>query len=416
MQPLEGMADPLLDILVPHLPTSIAPSLTASSRAVLLSDYIQHIRGLSVSSISSETAQLNASLQNVERSLTNLAINSRPHLISTSATLEAFTDSFNSLALSIPPLSQIIPGLKSNVSQFHPVNDRHPSATLLSNVDKVLDILELPSLVLTCVRNGYYAEALDLVGHVRRLAIRYKNVKVIEMIQAEVEDALLEMTTLLLRLLRENVQLPTAIKVISYLRRLQPFQASPNPKLELQHIYLLSRMIHLKSQLQSLEPLKSIPEKYLKRYIEFFREFVFAAIIGFRSIFPKDGEGDKDSSNDGSGTGVSSTQLKGSDYVDDISVVDAGEQLLSSFIYHTTMDLKKTVKEMLPMIPDKSSYAVLYLQVIYSSQSLARVGGEFWGIMADEEDRKEYVAANQTNPWVVALEKQRDLAKKLKSY
>ncbi|KAK9353535.1 oligomeric Golgi complex subunit 8 [Lipomyces doorenjongii] len=406
------MADPLLDMLMPHLPKNVAAGLTTSSQAILLTDYLQHIRGLPVSSISSETTQLSASLQAVDRSLTNLAINSRPHLLSTSATLKAFTESFNSLTLKVPSLSQIIPELESNVSQFHPVNDRQASATLLSNVDKVLDILELPSLVLTCVRNGYYAEALDLVGHVRRLAIRYKNVTVIEMIQAEVDDALLEMTTILLRLLRENVQLPTAIKVISYLRRLQPFQASPNPTLELQHIYLLSRMIHLKSQLQSLDPLKSIPEKYLKRYIEFFREFVFAAIIGFRSIFPK--EDDKESSKVDSSE--LSTQLAGSKDVSDTSVVDAGEQLLSSFIYHTTMDLKKTVNDMLPMIPDKSSYASLYLQVIYSSQSLARVGGEFWSIMADEKERKEFAAADETNPWVAALEKQRDLAKKLKSY
>ncbi|KAK9373185.1 oligomeric Golgi complex subunit 8 [Lipomyces chichibuensis] len=406
------MADPLLDMLMPHLPKNVVAGLTTSPQPVLLADYLQHIRGLQVSSISSEAAQLSASLQAVDKSLTSLAINSRPHLLSTSATLKAFTDSFNSLTLKVPSLSQIIPELESNVSQFHPVNDRQASATLLSNVDKVLDILELPSLVLTCVRNGYYAEALDLVGHVRRLAIRYKNVTVIEMIQAEVDDALLEMTTILLRLLRENVQLPTAIKVISYLRRLQPFQASPNPTLELQHIYLLSRMIHLKSQLQSLDPLKSIPEKYLKRYIEFFREFVFAAIVGFRSIFPK--ENDKESSKVGSST--LSTQLTGSKDVSDTSVVDAGEQLLSSFIYHTTMDLKNTIKDMLPMVPDKSSYASLYLQVIYSSQSLARVGGEFWGIMADENDRQEFTAANETNPWVAALEKQRDLAKKLKSY
>ncbi|KAK9484138.1 oligomeric Golgi complex subunit 8 [Lipomyces starkeyi] len=406
------MADPLLDMLMPHLPKNVAAGLTTSSHAVLLSDYLQHIRGLPVSSISSETIHLSASLQAVDRSLTNLAITSRPHLLSTSATLKSFTESFNSLTLKVPSLSQIIPELESNVSQFHPVNDRQASATLLSNVDKVLDILELPSLVLTCVRNGYYAEALDLVGHVRRLAIRYKNVTVIEMIQAEVDDALLEMTTILLRLLRENVQLPTAIKVISYLRRLQPFQASPNPTLELQHIYLLSRMIHLKSQLQSLDPLKSIPEKYLKRYIEFFREFVFAAIIGFRSIFPK--EDDKESLKVGSS--ALSAQLAGSKDGSSTSVVDAGEQLLSSFIYHTTMDLKKTVKDMLQMIPDKSSYASLYLQVIYSSQSLARVGGEFWTIMADEKDRQEFAAVNQTNPWVAALEKQRDLAKKLKSY
>ncbi|KAJ8097587.1 oligomeric Golgi complex subunit 8 [Lipomyces tetrasporus] len=410
------MADPLLDILVPHLSEDVATNLSALSRSNLLADYLQHVRGLSVSQISTETTQLSTSLQAVDRSLTTLAINSRPHLISTSATLESFTERFNSLAISLPSLSQIIPELESNVSQFHPVNDRQASATLLSNVDKVLDILELPSLVLTCVRNGYYAEALDLVGHVRRLAIRYKNVKVIEMIQAEVDDALLEMTTLLLRLLRENVQLPTAIKVISYLRRLQPFQASPNPTLELQHIYLLSRVVHLKSQLQSLDPLKSIPEKYLKRYIELFREFVFAAIIGFRSIFPK--EGAKQLLNDGSSALATqlATTKDGSENQESTSVVDAGDQLLSSFIYHTAMDLKRTVMDMLPLIPDKSSYAALYLQVIYSSQSLARVGGEFWGIMADETDRKEFAAAKENNPWVAALEKQRDLAKKLKSY
>ncbi|KAK9319933.1 oligomeric Golgi complex subunit 8 [Lipomyces orientalis] len=410
------MADPLLDILVPHLSEEVATDPTALSRSNILTDYLQHVRGLSVSEIATEATQLSTSLQAVDRSLTTLAINSRPHLISTSATLESFTESFNSLALSLPSLSQIIPELESNVSQFHPVSDRQASATLLSNVDKVLDILELPSLVLTCVRNGYYAEALDLVGHVRRLAIRYKNVKVIEMIQAEVDDALLEMTTLLLRLLRENVQLPTAIKVISYLRRLQPFQASANPTLELQHIYLLSRVVHLKSQLQSLEPLKSIPEKYLKRYIELFREFVFAAIIGFRSIFPK--EDAKPLVNGGSNALAAhlATTKDGSDTQESTSVVDAGDQLLSSFIYHTAMDLKKAVMDMLPLIPDKSSYAALYLQVIYSSQSLARVGGEFWGIMADETDRKEFAAAKEHNPWVTALEKQRELAKKLKSY
>ncbi|KAK9480223.1 oligomeric Golgi complex subunit 8 [Lipomyces japonicus] len=415
------MADPLLDILKKNLPNAVssATKLSNGKNSAQLEEYLVHLRELSISDLPTEERQLDASLDSVDKSLTRLAIESRPYLISTSATLESFTANFNLLSESVPKLSEFGSQLENEVANFNPVNDRQASATLLANVDKVLDILELPSLVLTCVRNGYYAEALDLVGHVRRLAIRFKGIAVIEMIQSEVDDALLEMTTLLLRLLRENVQLPTAIKVISYLRRLKPFQESQNPTLELQHIYLLSRTIHLKAQLKSLEPLRSMPEKYLKRYIELFREFVFAAIVGFRSIFPKE---DADSialpmeySSSYNDAAQSKTDAE-TPFGESHGTVNAGDQLLSSFIYNTTYQLKQTVKDILPLIPDNSTYASLYLQVIYSSQSLGRVGGEFWSVLENKEELADRLKEGGQNPWLIALEKQRDLAKKLKSY
>ncbi|KAK7205981.1 oligomeric Golgi complex subunit 8 [Myxozyma melibiosi] len=401
--------DSLAEIIAGRLPKDLAEQVKSGKSA---NEYLRHLRELQVDSLSSESATLNSNLQSIDRSLTKLAIESRPNLIATSATLESFTKGFNSLTTSLPDLSHAMPSLEEDVVQFEPINDRGASATLFSNVDKVLDILELPTLILTCVRNGYYAEALDLVGHVRRLAIRYRNAKVLAMIQDEVDKALLEMTTSLLRLLRENVQLPTAIKVISYLKRLQPFQSSENSVLELQHIFLLSRSIHLKSQLKSLEPLQSLPEKYLRRYIEFFREFVFAAIIGFRSIFPKEGDTGpiRDRVDDQLLHDESKSTIREAAGV----TVDSGEQLLSSFIYVVTIELRQTVKQYLPLISDKSVYSALYLQIIYASQSLARVGGEFWSILADDEDLQFYASGDDKNPWISALEKQRELSKKLK--
>ncbi|KAK9380357.1 oligomeric Golgi complex subunit 8 [Kockiozyma suomiensis] len=397
--------DSLIDVISDSIPAEVLEQIQAWHDS---DDYFHHLRGLSTESMSVESVQLSSSLQAIDKSLTQLAVQSRPHLISTSSTLESFTQKFESLTIAVPYLSEVVPDLEMSVAHFSPVNDRGASATLLSNVDKILDILELPTLILTCVRNGYYAEALDLVGHVRRLTIRYRNAKVLMMIQNEVENALLEMTTLLLKLLRENVQLPTAIKVISYLKRLQPFQSSANSTLELQHIYLLSRSIHLRSQLKSLEPLQSLPEKYLKKYIECFREFVFAAVVGFRSIFPKEGASIIDDSE-------IQTQPPFSSFRKGV-LVDGGEQLLSSFIFVVTADLKRTIDSFLPLISDRSTYSSLYLQTIYASQSLARIGGEFWGILAGDSDSQYQAMGDSGNPWITALEKQRDLAKKLKPF
>ncbi|KAK9449106.1 oligomeric Golgi complex subunit 8 [Limtongia smithiae] len=383
--------DPLLALLEADLGPDLVARLTADPQCA---HYLAHVRALTLAALPAESAQLAAQAQQVDRALTALAVDSRPQLIATSTTLESFTARFDTLVNdALPPLTTVLPALANNVASFEPRNERTPSATLLANVDKILDILELPTLLLTCVRNGNYAEALDLVGHVRRLGIRFRGLKVIDIVQAEVDTVLLEMTTTLLRLLRENVQLPTAIKVISYLRRLQPFQASPNAALELQHIYLLSRMIHLKTQLRALDPLRGLPEKYLKRYIELFREFVFAAVVGFRSIFPKEHAD-----------------------IDDTSTVDPGEQLLSSFIYNAIATLRATFAAVIPTIPDKSTYESLYLQIIYSSQSLARVGGEFWSLLADNTDLASYTEQHTPNPWISALAKQRELAKKLKTY
>ena len=57
---------------------------------------------------------------------------------------------------------------------------RKLNSLALSRHTQLLEVLEIPQVMETCVRNGYYEEALDLNSHVRRLGKKHGGIPIIK--------------------------------------------------------------------------------------------------------------------------------------------------------------------------------------------------------------------------------------------
>lgn len=94
---------------------------------------------------------------------------------------------------------------------------------LVAQQPAMLELLETPQLIDTCVRTNNYDEALDLIAFANKVAVVAPDVPVVTKLTAEVaacQQALLEQ---LLSKLSGNVSLPECLRCVSYLRRLPVF-------------------------------------------------------------------------------------------------------------------------------------------------------------------------------------------------
>jgi hypothetical protein len=472
--------DPLYELLLPHVnqDASTTPSGQPSALAsnAQATTYLNRLSSLSLSDLTStEPASLLYSTQSHIRNLQALSKRSHKAIISSSSHLAKLQDLLPVFNEKAGSLKEELPGLESAASGFakkydrsadNEVLDRRKRAMLLSrNVDRVSDVLELPTLLSSTVSAAQiastasasitttsYASALDLHAHIKRLTGLYPNSELIAGISRQAEAEINDLTTILITTLQSpGLKLAAAMRTVGWLRRVAPelaedgtssvkpaavstrsFDVTASHKPNdgaLGSLFLVCRLHALHSMLDALEPLRDLAdqesllrgtkqsakqssqhasfgtqsERFVKRYIEIFREQSFNIVSMYKSVFPHEMPGAAENSN-----------AKEQNKEESLLPLPAP---VSSFVLHLVEMLKSTLILYMPNITDKSARESLLTQVLYCAGSLGRLGADFGMMIALFE---EEMAGSNTEAtlgeepeWAQVMKKHRVQASRL---
>ncbi|KAL6236892.1 hypothetical protein BDW75DRAFT_205567 [Aspergillus navahoensis] len=457
------MADHLYELLSSHLPATEA-ALPQDSTTI---QYLNRLPTLSLEAL--QTTEPQSLAQSVQSTLLSLqALSNRSH-----KSFITSADSLSNLCSSIPKLTRQaqelrdgIPKLDEEAVRFSSkysraaenatLEQRKKVMRLSRNVDRISDILELPTLLATAVSSAAansgnaatsfstsYSAALDLYAHIKRLQTLYPDSSLVKDVADQAEDAMKDMTSNLITALRvQNLRLAAAMRTVGWLRRVAPELDAANGDGggALGALFLICRLANLVSTLEALSPLRELAdqelqrrtrgaeqksgsgswadghqtERYLKRYIEIFREQSFAIVSLYKNIFiPDESEtGTTITSLEGIDARIRTAQSSQADRKHD--AFQSLPSALATFPAHLVQLLTETLRTYLPNIQDKSARESLLTQVLYCAASLGRLGGDFSMILTELGDTGEEEPESFALEWEEVMRKHRALAGRLK--
>ncbi|KZT22621.1 Dor1-domain-containing protein [Neolentinus lepideus HHB14362 ss-1] len=330
--------------------------------------YLSHLTTLPLDTLLSEPTSLSSTSAQLTNALTTLCHTNYKTFLSLHSTTNTLSDTLSSVTSSLTSLiSDALPALETSTRSFGEssksvLSERRKTSLVLDQYDKLHDLLEIPSLVESCVRNGYFQEALDLSAHTNTLAKRFPDIPIIVDVKAEVDIAIRSMLAQLLSTLREQAKLPALFKSVNFLRRMGILEED-----ELALAFLSSRMVYLKASFESVETEKKGIDgvnkdrdresyaRYLRKYIDVWREGVYDLVTQYTTIFLE--------------------RTSSSQKTQPPPVV---RTLLSTLTTNLLTRLLTTLKTNLPALrSDPPALSSLLTQLTYCATSFARVGMDF---------------------------------------
>ncbi|TCD69643.1 hypothetical protein EIP91_006868 [Steccherinum ochraceum] len=361
---------------IPALPELLAAS---SSKPISLdalsgpdaSAYLGHLTNLHLDALQSEPTSLSSSSAQLTNALTTLCHTSYPTFLSLHATTSTLSTSLSSLSSSIDSLLTTLPSLEGSARTFAQETrkiqkDRRKASLILEHHDKLYDVLSLPMLLDSCIRNHNYNEALLLSSHSSSLSQRFPDNPLIQSVRAECDARVQAMLTQLLGVLNEQAKLPALFRAVNFLRKMEVMDEQ-----ELALAFLTGRGLYLDGALNAVETEKKGNmegnkerdreeyARYLKRYVDVWREGVQDVVSQYNTIF-----------------------LERAPSTSSPTIPTQLHILLSTFATYRIQALLDLLKEDLPMIPDPTYLTPLLTQLTYCSNSFARLGMDFRGLLA----------------------------------
>ena len=346
-----------MDVTLAELLVENGDDLRKKLESKDMKDYTNQLTNLSLSDILQEPTNLSSEASQLTNSLTSLCHAEYSTFLSLHQTSSLLSSTFDSFSKSLTSLMDAIPVLDDQASSFIQEtkgvqDERKKAALVLDHHDEIVDILELPQLIDTCVRNGYYQEAMDLAAHASSLLQQFPDIQIIKEIEAEARVSMQFMQLQLLAQLRESAKLPTLFKAINFLRKSEILD---EPGLAL--AFITSRLAYLDGVIAGLDTSKAEPARHIRRYVDTWREGVHDVVTQYSTIFLERAPSDSEHSH---------------------KILS----FLSMFVNHEIKALNEVLASTLPLIDDTATLTSILNQLTYCGASFARIGVDFRFILA----------------------------------
>ncbi|GIL71912.1 hypothetical protein Vretifemale_2346 [Volvox reticuliferus] len=245
--------------------------------------YMSELLSYSLERLRKEPEVLKAEKEQLERNLQTTAVSQYTAFLDAANCMTSISNELSAVCEHLDSLLQATPELASTCEAFATnsaaVQEQSTQNKQLANSQSTLmELLEVPQLMDTCVRNGVYDEALDLQSFVGRVGLLHPDVPVVKLLMRQVAEVGHSMLQQLLGRLRTNIQLPECLRVMGYLRRIGAFSEA-----ELRLQFLQCRDEWISSLLADLDDGDSY--EYVKHLTDVHRLHLFDAVMQYRAIF-----------------------------------------------------------------------------------------------------------------------------------
>lgn len=317
--------------------------------------YLSKLGGLDVEQLNKEPDYLSDEKNAVLQTTQKLVFANYKTFIQTAESSREILSHFNETEGRLDKLVQNIPEFVGKCQSFCDTSKdinahrRLNSLTLTRNAE-LLEILEMPQLMDSCLRSNQYNEALELSQYARQLGMKHGNIPIISSIVAEIESSWSGMVGQVVGSLRGDLPLPRCLQLVGLLRSMDAFTES-----ELRIKFLQARDSWLQGLLNAIP--KEDPNLHMAKTIELSRIHLFNIITQYKAMFNDD-----------------ELVIPGRDLTLNESAIFYHwlEEKISQFLTTLEQDL-----------PGVTSIDTILGQCTYFGLSFGRVGVDFTGRMSD---------------------------------
>jgi len=344
--------------------------------------YVTYLTTSSLENLTLEPSLLQTQSHHLISSITSLTHASYPTFLALHGTTNALTTSLESLSGTLKGMiKEDLPAVEDSASAWRgrtegALSERAKARLVLEQSDKLRDLLDIPVLIETCVRNGYFQEALSLAAHAETIwPSSTFPPSIVQSILAEVRLSINHMLLLLLSNLKDtNRKLPALWKSVNFLRKMDVFPDTGDVGSEelIAKLFLSGREQVLIQSLDTIERdvtrllasgnLLGETEvedltRHTKKFIDNWREGVYDILTQFTTIF-----------------------LESANITSSPAPLHA---LASAYVTQSlSHHLLPPLRMILPHLPLGSLPSIL-TQLTYCASSFGRVGFDFRGILSD---------------------------------